>query len=239
MIRLVRRRETWLPTWQGWLALALVVGGAALFGATRVVGFLSAPDPAPGARILVVEGWLEQADLRHALAAIRSGRYERVLTTGGPVETWEDPPGRVSSAERAAAFLRAQVPGGVVVTAVPAPESLKDRTYLSAVVLREWAARAGVQLVAVDLFSAGVHARRSRMMFRAALGPTVTVGVLAAPPRFHDPTRWWASSHGVKTVLAEALGLAFTACCFRVPEAESKELQPPGAGPLQPPPSTR
>ncbi len=222
MIRLVRRRQAWRLTWQGWLVLVLAVGGAALFGVARIAGFLSADDPAPGARTLVVEGWLEQADLRHALAAIRTGRYERVLTTGGPVETWDDPPGRVSSAERAAGFLRAQVPAGVVVTAVPAPESPKDRTYLSAVVLREWAARAGVQLVAVDLFSAGVHARRSRLMFRAALGPTVSVGVLAAPPRHYDPARWWASSNGVKTVLTETLSLVWTACCFRPPRDTSR-----------------
>jgi hypothetical protein len=221
MIRLVRRREAWRLTWQGWLALAVLVIAAALLGAARVVAFLATDDPAPGARILVVEGWLEQADLRHAVAAIRTGRYERVLTTGGPVETWDDPPGRVSSAERAAAFLRAQVPAGIAVTAVPAPEAMQDRTFLSAVMLRDWAARSGVQLVAIDLFSAGVHARRSRMMFRAALGPAVAVGVLSAPPRYYDAGRWWASSSGVKTVLAETLALAWTACCFRAPQAAS------------------
>jgi hypothetical protein len=217
MIRLVRRREAWLPTWQGWLSSILIVAAAALFAATRIVGFLSPSEPAPGSRILVVEGWLEQADLRHAIAAIRTGRYERVLTTGGPVETWDDPPGRVSSAQRAAAFIRAQAPAAIVVTAVPAPDSTQDRTFVSAVALRDWAARSGVPLVAVDLFSGGVHARRSRMMFREALGPTVAVGVLAAPPRYYDPARWWTTSHGVKTVLTETFSLAWTACCFRPP----------------------
>jgi len=231
MIPLFRRRLAWLPTWQGWLLVALVVAAAALFGATRIVGFLSREAPAPGAQILVVEGWLEQADLRHAIAALERGRYERVLTTGGPVETWGEPSGMASSAERAAAWLRPRVPARMPVTAVPAPASMQDRTFLSAVVLRDWAARSGTELVAIDLFTAGVHARRSRMMFRAALGSSVDVGVLAAPPRYYDANRWWVTSAGAKTVMAETLSLAWTACCFRAPPPGSHQERwglPPG-----------
>jgi hypothetical protein len=108
---------------------------------------------------------------------------------------------------------------------VPAPASAQDRTFLSAVVLREWARREGVTLDAIDLFTAGVHARRSRMMFAQALGPTVTVGVLAAPARYYDPERWWASSNGAKTVIGEGLGLLWTVCCFRAPAPGSHAEQ--------------
>ena len=217
MVVLARRRQVWLPTWQGWLLLVLVLAVVALLAATRIVGFLTPQAPAPGARILVVEGWLEQADLRLALAALERGRYERVLTTGGPVESWDDPPGMVSSAERAAKFIAAHAPAGTKVTAVPAPASAQDRTFLSAVVLRDWARGQGLALEAIDLFTAGVHARRSRMMFAEALGPAVNVGVLAAPARYYDGDRWWTSSSGAKTVIGESLGLAWTVCCFRPP----------------------
>jgi hypothetical protein len=215
--RLFRRRQVWLPTWQGWLLLALLVAAVAALGATRIVGFLTPQAPAPGARVLVVEGWLEQADLRLAIAALGRGRYERVLTTGGPVESWDDPAGMVSSAERAASFLAAHAPAATKVTAVPAPASAQDRTYLSAVVLRDWARAQGLTLEAIDLFTVGVHARRSRMMFAEALGPSVRVGILAAPPRYYDADNWWKSSNGAKTVIGESLALAWTVCCFRPP----------------------
>ena len=233
MPALVRRRQVWLPTWQGWLVLALLVAATALLGATRIVGFLTPQEPAPGARILVVEGWLEQADLRLAIAVFEGGRYERILTTGGPVESWDDPPGMVSSAERAAAFIAAHAPAGTKVTAVPAPASAQDRTYLSAVVLREWARAQGLALDAIDLFTAGVHARRSRMMFAQALGPSVGVGVLAAAPRHWDAERWWTSSHGAKTVIGESLGVAWTVCCFRPapPGSHAERWGPPPARP--------
>ncbi|HEX2540947.1 MAG TPA: hypothetical protein VHM00_07675 [Caldimonas sp.] len=225
MFALVRRRQVWLPTWQGWLLIAAALAAALVIGAQRIVGFLAVSEPAPGARILVVEGWLEQADLRQAIAAYKRGGYERVLTTGGPVESWSDPPGLVSSAVRAAGFIASKAPPGLTVTPVPAPAADRDRTFLSAVALRDWARREGVTLGAIDLFTAGVHARRSRMMFAEALGPSATVGVLAAPVRDWDPARWWASSNGAKTVVGESLGLAWTVCCFRAPASASPAEQ--------------
>ena len=68
----------------------------------------------------------------------------------------------------------------------PRRESAQDRTFLSAVVVRDWLRRQGGTIDAVDLFSGGVHARRSRLVYRIAFGPEVDVGVFAAPPRRYD-----------------------------------------------------
>ena len=219
MPALFRRRQVWLPTLAGTL---LLLAMAALLLASAVMGlagFLRVDEPARGvdgrgARTLVVEGWLDQADLDQAIAAVRNGHYERVLTTGAPVESWSGEPVWKSFAERAAGYLQAHGLSGVPVIAVPAPKSAQDRTFLSAVMVREWAQRNGLTLDAIDLYSAGVHTRRSRVLYRMALGPTVEVGVLAAAPHEYDARRWWASSNGAKTVVGEALSLAWTACCF-------------------------
>ena len=136
-----------------------------------------------------------------------------MLTTGGPIESWSGEPVWKSFAERAAGYLQAHGLSGVPVIAVPAPKSAQDRTFLSAVMVRDWAQRSGLTLDAIDLYSAGVHARRSRALYRLALGPTVEVGVLAASPRTYDAQRWWASSNGAKTVVGEAPA-RLTACCF-------------------------
>ena len=78
---------------------------------------------------------------------------------------------------------------------------------------REWARKNGVALEAVDVFSAGVHARRSRLVYRLALGESVQVGVMAARPKDYEPDRWWATSAGAKAVIG-GLSLAWTKCCF-------------------------
>ena len=226
-LRLFRRRTVWLPTWQGGLLIGLLVAATLVFAARHAVGFLALSEPAPGrdhtgARTLVVEGWLDRPDLDQAAAIVRRGRYALVLTTGGPVPAGFDDPARWSSyAERAASHLRVNTPAGTRITAIPAPDSAQDRTFLSAVMLREWAKRNGAVLEAVDLVSAGVHARRSRRLYQAALGPEVAVGILATAPAEYDPERWWASSTGAKTVLGETIALAWTVCCFHPPAAGS------------------
>jgi hypothetical protein len=216
---LFRRREVWLPTGWGWLLLLAIAGLAtvALGLSARSLLALDAPARGPdarGARTLVVEGWLADPELAQAVAAFKRGRYERVLTTGGPIEAWIDVGNFGSFALRAAAYLRGHGITEVPVIALPAPDTKKDRSYLTALMVRDWARREGVALQAVDVYSVGVHTRRSRTIYRMALGDGVEVGALAARPADYDDERWWASSTGAKKTLNEVVSLAWTACCF-------------------------
>ena len=214
-----RRRQVWLPTFWGVivaLAVALAVAAALL---PRLGGYLSPTERAlgsdgRGARTLVVEGWLDDDALADAIAVVQGGRYERVVTSGGPIETWRAIQPWPSFAERAAHHLRRHGVGATPVVAVPAPASEQDRSYVSAVVVRDWARRQGLSLDAVDVVSAGVHARRSRLVYRMAFGIDVEVGIVAVPPHRYRIDRWWATSEGTKAVLGELLSLAWTKCCF-------------------------
>ena len=234
---LFRRREVLLPTFSGWLLLLAVALTLALLAGQGLPALLTVDAPAHGsdgrgATTLVVEGWLDARDLDHALAAMRGARYQRVLTTGGPIEAWNDAPGWNSYAERAAEYLAARAPAGLPVVAVPAPATEQDRTYRSALEVAAWIRAAGVEAGAVDLYSAGIHARRSRSVYRLALDPTIEVGVRAAPnPPFIRS--WWTSSRGAKAVIGEALSLAWTTCCFW-PERPAAASQRPVAAPKSP-----
>jgi len=224
---LIRRRQVWLPTLWGAVLLCGLLAIALLGAARTVGGFLARSDPAGGAdglgaRTLVVEGWLDPRELDAAIATARRGRYERVVTSGGPIESWHDGVVWPSYAARAADYLRRHGLEGPVV-AVAAPASAKDRTFLSAVVVREWLRREQPGLDTIDVFSAGAHARRSRLAYRMAFGSGVEVGVIAATPRSYDIDRWWTSSEGAKTVLNELLSLAWTKCCFWPADDGSRE----------------
>lgn len=211
-------------------AVLLLVLAALAAGCIRgAYPFLAPQQPAQGggARILVVEGWLDEPELAQAVDAYRRGRYELVVTTGGPIESWLEFRAWRSYPERAAAYLRSQ--GVERVALAIAPASAQDRSFLSAVVFRDWARQASVTLEAVDVFSAGVHARRSRLVYRMALGSGVQVGVLAARPKEYDPERWWRTSAGAKAVIGEALSLLWTKCCFW-PAAPGSHEERWGAG---------
>ncbi len=213
----LRRRAVWLPTWPLALLLGALLAAAVFWAGRHAYDLLALRAPAPGARTLVVEGWLSRAELAHARELRRSGRYERVLTTGGPIDPDQDVGGWRHFAARAAAILREDADSAVPVIAVPAPQTLQERTYLSALQVREWAATTHVRLDAVDVYTLGVHARRSRQVYRLALGGAVEVGVIAVPPVEYDGPRWWTSSSGAKTTLGEIVSLVWTSCCFWPP----------------------
>lgn len=213
------RRSLPVPTLFGAVVIVAFMLAVVLAWGRWIGGHLSESAPAVGsdgrgARTLVVEGWLGEVQLDTVLATLRQRRYERVVVAGGPFEDWREERRFATYAERAADYLRRHGAAEPPVIAAPAPASAQDRSFLSAVVVRDWAEKAGVDLGAIDLYSAGVHARRSGIVYRMALGPAVEVGVLAAPPSEYDPARWWTTSAGAKAVMGEVLSVAWTRCCF-------------------------
>lgn len=216
-----RRREIWLPTIWGWTAILLVLASSSLLVVRNLYSFLAPNEPA-GARTLVVEGWMGPDELDQAAEIFRTRGYEHAFTTGGPIPAGFEKLGRDSFAELARDFLvRRGVPEEAV-TAVPTPASAQDRSFLSAVMLREWAARKGARLEALDLLSSGVHSRRSRMLYRIAFEPDVRIGILAARSGAYNPAAWWKTSVGAKTVLSETISLIWTRLFFRPGEPGSQ-----------------
>lgn len=218
---LFRRRELWLPTIWGWAAILLLLA-LLLFAAVRNLYSFLAPYEPVGARVLVVEGWMGTDELEQAAEIFRSRGYEHAITTGGPIPAGFEKLGRDSFAELARDFLLRRGLPEDAVTAVPTPASAQDRSFLSAVMLREWAARQGMRLEALDLVSSGVHSRRSRRVYRIAFGPDVRIGILAARSGAYNPAAWWKTSVGAKTVLSETISLVWTELCFRPGEPGSQ-----------------
>jgi len=237
MPSLFRRREVVLPTVWGALLLSALVIAVATLALRHLAVYLAPNQPATTqdggtARTLVVEGWLDEDALDDAVALVSRGRYERILVAGGPIEGWRDERRFATFAERAADYLRRHGVTAIPVVSVPAPASARDRSFLSAVLVRDWLRRHAADTQAIDLFSAGVHARRSRLVYRLAFGPEVEVGVFAAAPRGYRLERWWSTSEGAKTAIGELLSLAWTKCCFWPGPSASQEGR--GAVPKSP-----
>ena len=215
-MQLVQRREIWVPTVWGWLCFLLLAALLGIMVVQNLYSWLAVTEPV-GGNVLVVEGWMGTGELNDAAALYRSGRYERVITTGGPLHAWPAALARTTFADRAAEYLRQK---GVPAIAVSSPITPHDRTYFSAVMVREWAKRSGVALDAIDVVSAGAHARRSRLLYERALGSQARVGIIAVRPRDYDAVRWWRSSAGARDVFDQATGLAWVLLFFR-PEGRS------------------
>lgn len=221
-MQLLRRRQVWVPTLWGWLALFAVLGVVSLLAVRNVYGFL-APNEPVSARTLVVEGWVPVEELDQAVTVFHDGGYERAITTGGPMEhDFERPDGRTYAARAHDYLVLRGVPESSVV-ALPSPASAQDRSFLNAVMLREWLDRSGGGVTAVNIFSSGPHCRRSLLLHRLAFGSRYQVGILAGRPAEYEPEVWWRTSAGARDVIGESIGWVWTRFFFRPGDPGSHE----------------
>lgn len=186
---------------------ALLVLAAAAF----VLGghpFLAVSAPIES-KTLVVEGWLPDHALEEAIAEFRRGSYEHLFTTGGPHERGSLLIEYRTSAESAAATLIRMGLSSNVITAVPSQVQHRNRTFGSAVALRDYCRDHQIRLASINLLTEGAHARRSWLCFRRALGSSCQVGIIALVDRDYDPRRWWRFSEGVKTMIGEPIGFLY------------------------------
>ena len=211
--RLFHRREMLVPTRAGWLVL-LALGAASSFAFVRGLYPLLAPNAPVGHGLLVVEGWAGASAFDDAAARFRRGGYSQIVTTGGPIEPDEPFASHGTWAEHAAIELRERGIPDASMQIVSAPASARDRTFLSAVMVRDWIAARGESVASLDVISLGPHGRRSRVLYRSAFGDDVAIGIVSAPSSEYDPPHWWRTSEGTKSVITEATGLAWTLCCF-------------------------
>ncbi len=210
---LLARRLCLVPTWRGWLALAVTALLLGILAVRGVHSFLAVSDPLPGG-LLVVEGWASDHALAAALTEYRRNHYDKVYVTGGPLESGSALVAYRSWAELGAASLSKLGLSSNEVVAVPAPRVLQDRTYTSARSLTDWLHAQGIVSAKVHLMTEGTHARRSRLLFRRALGKSFTVGVTALPVEAYDPQHWWRSSAGFRSVIDESLAYGYAKVFF-------------------------
>lgn len=211
---LFSRRERWGLSGRGWFALAAFAIAAAWAFVLGVYPFFAINRPVD-ARLLVVEGWVDHYAMKAAAAEFRSGGYERVLVTGGPVVGmggYTNDANTVASVG-AAKLLQAGLPPELI-QKVPSRVMARDRTYASALALKAWCAERNVPLTRINVLTADVHARRTRLLFEKAFGPGVEVGIISVPHPDYDARRWWAYSQGVRVVLGECIAYVYARVFF-------------------------
>jgi uncharacterized SAM-binding protein YcdF (DUF218 family) len=211
---LIVRKMRWRLSWRGWITLALAVLLMGWWLVLSIHPFLAVTRRVP-ARILVVEGWIHYFGIDAALKEFKTGQYDHVLTTGGPVEGI----GTSSSiydtdAWQSAGFLKKAGIPAEVVQSVPSRFVGRDRTYNSAVTLREWFRDHNMRVSSINVLTEDAHARRTRLLFQEALGPGVEVGVISAANPDYDAKRWWHSSEGVREVIDESIAYVYAKIFF-------------------------
>jgi uncharacterized SAM-binding protein YcdF (DUF218 family) len=211
---LLDRKERWSLSWRGWLILSSLGFTTAILLLLNIHPFL-AETRRVNTDVLVVEGWIHEYAIRGAMQEFRRGSYRRVFTTGGPVT------GRghyvndyqTSASVGADMLKKFGIPSGTI-QMVPSRLIDRDRTYGSAVALREWFLDHNMAVQNLNVLTEDTHARRTRLLFEKALGKNVKVGIIAVPNPDYDARHWWLYSEGVKDVVSESVAYLYSSLLF-------------------------
>lgn len=207
-IRLLYRREKWTLTLHGWALIFLCVINFMLFTVNNIQPFLAVNAPIK-ADILVVEGWLPDYAIKKAVTEFKTDSYRQIVTTGIPLDRGYYLTKYKSFAELAAATLMALGLEKQQIVAIPAPDLFQNRTYASAVALRDWLSLSNSKVKSINLFTFDVHACRNWLIFEQVLAPNIQVGVIAAQSLEYDSKSWWSSSEGIRSVFSEAIAYLY------------------------------
>jgi uncharacterized SAM-binding protein YcdF (DUF218 family) len=225
---LVDRRERWSLSWRGRLIVISVLLLLSVLVLKGVYPFLAITQRV-NANTLVVEGWINEYAIRAAVKEFQDNRYQRVFTTGGPVEgTGGYTNDFMTSASVGADLLKKAGVPEQSLQMVPSRVMDRDRTYGSAVALRNWFRRHNMVVSGINVVTEDVHARRTRLLFQKALGKKVQVGIIAVANADYPANKWWHYSQGLKNVVSEFAAYLYARFLF----FPSEPAHPGQAAPL-------
>lgn len=210
---LLETRECLKLTWRGRFLVGLICVALVVFLARAIHPFLAVNHPLQGGA-LVVEGWLWDGALEQAKEEFKRNRYDKIYVTGGPLLQGTYLSEFQNYAQLGASTLWKLGLSRESVEPVPAPGVRQDRTYASAVALKQRLRERGVTPKNLHVLSVGPHARRTWLLFGKAFGDEVPIGITALDEQEYDPQRWWRTSAGVRAVIDELVAYAYARLFF-------------------------
>lgn len=208
-----RRREKWVLSWRGRLVgLACLLAFAVGF-ILWVHPFLAVTDRVD-TDYLVVEGWVPNYALEESIAEFKNGHYKMIFTVGADPLTGLNIEAGDSTAIEAYKRLKWLGMNPDLVKAVPAHIKYRNRTFQSALALKEWIEENHVPMTSFNVVTVGEHSRRSRLLFEEAFDGKAKVGIISVENREYNPKRWWKYSEGVKEVIGEGVGYLYARFLF-------------------------
>ncbi|HEY1788885.1 MAG TPA: ElyC/SanA/YdcF family protein [Verrucomicrobiae bacterium] len=208
------QKERWGLSWRGRSAALVFIW---LVGSLIFLGIhpFLAVTHRENSTVLVVEGWVHPYAINAAVKEFQAGHYDRVFVTGGPVE---GSGGYINDynteAGVGADLLRtAGIPNNAL-QMVPSHVWNRNRTYYSAIALRDWLNNHNVQVSTLNVLTEESHARRTWLLFQEAFGSNARVGIISIPNPDYDARHWWRYSDGVRDVVGEAIAYVYAKFFF-------------------------
>lgn len=178
--------------------------------AMSIYKFLAVTRPL-GEGVLVVDAWIPRPTLSESINVFNSGRYHYLVVLGGPTEeTAIRSRGPVADADLAASTLENLGLDSRKLVKISVADNSSGRTLRRATAVRKWLESSRASACCVDVFTVGVHARKSWILFRHALGSKYRVGIVAGHEFRYLPRLWFISRTGIWIVSRNLAGYLYS-----------------------------
>jgi hypothetical protein len=175
-----------------------------------IYNFLAVTRPL-GDGVLVVDAWIPGQTLAQSLSIFNSGHYLCLVVLGGPTqETTNASDSPAAGADLAARTLEKLGLDTRNLVKISVPDNSSGRTLGRAIAVRSWLDSSGVSACCVDVFTVGVHARKSWILFRHVLGNRYRVGIVAGNEFRYHPRFWFISRTGIWIVSRNLAGYLYS-----------------------------
>ncbi|MFK5857579.1 MAG: DUF1684 domain-containing protein [Bacteroidota bacterium] len=216
--QLYKRKTCARPTILGWVIILVFIAIIFRISLVGIYYFLTVNRPVE-TKTLVIEGWVPSYALKDAVSYFNENNYDRLIVTGLPIANYEFISSFKTTAQATVEALKHYGYYDTVYVATIPTNILVDRTYNTAVATKmlfeentDWSQN-------FNIYSVGVHSRRSRMMFEKVFGSNFDIGIIAHRDRTFAPNYWWKSSKGFRNVSNEFAATMYVMLFFH-PEIE-------------------
>ena len=178
-------------------------------GVMKVYDFLAVTEPTSEG-VLVVEAWIPAATLAEAVHRFDRGNYDCLIVVGGPMPQDARNPKHLRSYSD---FALDQIvslgfdPNKIIKIDVVKSGS---RTLNMAKAVDTWMSQSGRVGKSLDVFTVGVHARKSWITYSSVAGGRYRVGIIAGAESSYNPSNWLLSRRGLWIVSRNLAGYLYT-----------------------------
>ena len=205
---LITYQPRWGLTIKGWLLTILAVSLGGLMVLFNIYPFL-APVAPIDANALVIEGWVGDSAIKGAIAEFQQRDYQILVTVGTPLSRGDYLSEYDNFAQLSAATAVKLGFDRQKIAIVPSPLVQRNRTFASAIAVKQWLQKNYPQIKAINVYSDGVHSRRSWLLYQRAFKPDLKVGIIAHAPTDYEAQYWWTYSEGFRVVIGEAIAYIY------------------------------
>lgn len=149
-----------------------------------------------------------------AVVKFKEGNYSLVLVPGSNMDRSLFFPGMKTVCEASSVILMYKGIPPEKIVPVYFKKVAKDRTYQSAIAVKNWLKSNKYNHVSLNLFTQSTHARRSWFLYKKATNGEFEIGIIASQPDDYNSKQWWKTSNGVRSVIDETVAYLYATIFF-------------------------